>query len=435
MMSETMNERQGWGGNWVRWVRSLALAALLACGLAALTTGALPGLPGGLAARLSAYNRLRACGLGSSATMIANNAPALAYQQSQISNGVPLGIFALDFQANQQVTFFDDLSRVASAPDPNTVHWKWDFGDGSAPSYSYKSDHTYSAPGDYTVSVYIQDPVAGDWGDPFDHAVLKVTTSEIANPPVADARAVTSSVIAMGSKITFDANGSHPKVGSALTYAWNFGDFSANASGTHVTHEFDQQGYGMVTLTVTDARGARALAQVPVVIVQSLQPATFTATPQNAPTGSAISFDVSKTQPPQGEPVSVAWYFGDGSPAVTIQTPTISHIYTNPGKYTVTVAVFGQQDAVGSVAQQTVTITGAANAASANSGFSLPLIGGVVALLVIAIIGVVVWAARRQATLEREAQARMEAARARRARQVNRKAGGPGQRPPTRPGV
>jgi PKD repeat protein len=430
MMSETKRVLLNWAG---RWARSLALAGFLSFGLAALACGALPGIP--LAGQLRAYDTLRACGLGASATMVANNAPALAYQQSQIAQGVPLGIFALDFQTRQQITFYDDLSRVAAAPDPNTVRWKWDFGDGSSPGYAYKSDHTYSAPGKYTVTVYIQDPVTGDWGDPFDHAILNVTATTIPNPPVAMARAVTSPVIAMGSKITFDASGSHPLTGSTLTYSWNFGDFSV-ASGAHVTHEFDQQGHGLVTLTVTDARGAKAIAQVPVVIVQSLQPASFTASPSSSPVGSTVSFDATKTQPPQGEPVSVAWDFGDGSPMVTVQTPTISHVFANAGHYTVTVAVYGQQDTVGSVGQITVTVTaGAATAVGVGWGFSWPLAGGIVALLVVAIVGGAVWAARRQAALEREAQARMELARARRVNKPRGGQSGRGPRPPARPRV
>ncbi len=396
--------RQGWPA---RWLRTLALAGLLALGLAALAGGALP-------AQMSAYEELKACGLGATATMVANGAPALAYQQSKIAQGVPLGIFALDFQTRQKITFYDDLSRLPTAPNPNTVHWKWDFGDGSTPGYAYKSTHTYSAPGSYTVTVYVQDPVTGDWGEPFDHAVLNVTTSAIPNPPVAEAQALTSPVIAMGNKITFDATGSHAVVGSNLTYNWNFGDFTV-ASGPRVTHEFNQQGHGMVTLTVTDSRGAKAIAQVPVVIVQSLQPATVSASPLSAPVGTAVSFNASKTQPPAGEAVAVAWDFGDGSPMETTQTPTISHIYTKPGHYTVTVAVYGQQDTVGEVTTLSVTALAAVTKAQTNgvSGPSLPLIGGIAALAA-ALIGVGVWTARRRMALERAEQARLGLARARR---------------------
>ncbi|HEX9036074.1 MAG TPA: PKD domain-containing protein [Ktedonobacterales bacterium] len=415
-------------GRMKRWTRTLALAALMAVGLAVWSAGGMPG-------RVSAYDTLRACGLGASATMVANNAPALAYEQSKVSQGVPLGIFALDFQARQQITFYDDLSRVANAPNPNSVRWKWNYGDGSTPGYAYKPSHTYTAAGSYTVSVYIQDPLTGDWGDPFDHAVLNVATSTIANPPVAMARAVTSPVIAMGSKVTFDAAGSHAVVGSDLKYDWNFGDFSV-ASGSHVTHEFDQQGHGLVTLTATDSRGAKAIAQVPVVIVQSLQPATFTASPQRAPAGASISFDASQTTPPAGEPVAVAWNFGDGSAMMTGPTPTITHSYAKAGTYTVTVAVYGQQDTVGSVG--TLTVTALPDAVSAGGGgglgLSLPLIIGLAVIVVAAIIGAVVWTSRRQMALERAAQARMELARARRVNAPRRPdgRGGPDPRDPRR---
>jgi PKD repeat protein len=68
-----------------------------------------------------------------------------------------------------------------------------------------------------------------------------------------------------------------------------------------------------------------------VTIVHCTSPITdFVASPLAAFTGATISFtDISANTP-----TSWSWDFGDGSPASTLQNPT--HVYTNPGTYTVT---------------------------------------------------------------------------------------------------
>jgi hypothetical protein len=149
-----------------------------------------------------------------------------------------------------------------------------------------------------------------------------------------------------------------------------------------------------------------------------------------------VSFDASKTQPPAGEPVAVAWYFGDGSPVMTAQTPTISHVYAKPGHYTVTLAVYGQQDTVGSVATLSVTaLAVATSGAGSASGLPLPLLSGLAALVALAIIGGLVWTGRRRLALERERLARIELARARRVNGPRNRSGARGPRDPRDPGI
>ncbi len=48
--------------------------------------------------------------------------------------------------------------------------------------------------------------------------------------------------------------------GSISTYAWNFGDGSALATGTHVSHTFSHAGLFAVTLSIQDVAGQRASA-------------------------------------------------------------------------------------------------------------------------------------------------------------------------------
>ncbi|MDE3229398.1 MAG: PKD domain-containing protein, partial [Chloroflexota bacterium] len=112
--------------------RPVVVAALLAASL----------MVGLALARPTPQSGLCACGLGASVTMVANGAPALAYAPPNAATDAPAGIFALDYYANKPVTFYEDLSRMPSAPDPSSVQWRWSFGDGSAMSYQQKPTHT-----------------------------------------------------------------------------------------------------------------------------------------------------------------------------------------------------------------------------------------------------------------------------------------------------
>ena len=358
-----------------------------------------------------------ACGLGNTVTMVANNAPALAYAPPNDATDAPAGIFALDYYANKPVTFYEDLSRAPSAPDPSSVKWQWDFGDGSPMSYQVKPTHTYSKPGTYTVVVSVYEPLSGQWGL-FDNAIMHVISAPFSSPPVAKAHAVTPAVIGVGGKITFDATGSHAVVGSKLTYSWNFGDNSV-ATGTKVTHLFKQAGRGFVTLTVIDSRGARSIAQVSVVIVETAQPAIVTVSPTSAAVGATFNFDASKTTPPADQPVAVAWDFGDGSPLVTTSTPTVSHTYQKPGNYTVTVGVYGQLGDGGVTTVKVTALGAGGSTGSAGAGKNAPnwlLIGGAALLVLLALIGgASFWMSqRKRAVATRQRQMAAELARARR---------------------
>lgn len=400
----TTNSSQAARRNLLTLARLFAIAVLLAAGMT-------------VSLSLTQANRsatVCACGLGNTVTMVANNAPALAYAPPEVATDAPAGIFALDYEANKPIALYEDLSRSPSAPDPTSVQWRWNFGDGSPVSYDVKPTHTYTAPGTYTIVVSVYEPVSNTWGI-FDNAIMHVISAAYTSPPAAQARALTPAVIGVGGQITFDATGSHAVTGSTATYAWNFGDNSV-ATGTQVTHQFKQAGRGFVTLTVTDARGAKSIAQVSVVIIETAQPAKVTVSPASAPVGTTVNFDASQTTPPADAPVAVAWDFGDGSPLVTTTTPTVSHTYTKPGAYKVTAGVYGQLGDGGVTTIPVTALAAAGSTPTANSGGVnwLLLGGGVVALLTLA-GGVWYWLdQRKRAALERERQQARELAHARR---------------------
>ena len=401
----------------------LMLAVTVALGGGLTIWSLVSGPPTGLYAPTQGRT-LWACGLGATPTMIANNAPALFYiTQANVNSNQPAGQFALDYVAHSSIAFHEDLSNVPGAPDPNTLQWRWNFGDGSGIVQGVKVNHTFTAPGTYTIESDIFDTSSNAW-TLFDNAQIHVVASALPNPPVAVAHAVTPSIIGTNGTITFDAAGSHAVVGTKLSYFWNFGD-NTSATGARVTHRFPAPGQGVVALIVTDARGAKAVATINAHIVIALPTAKVTASATSASAGTAIAFDASGSQPPadpaNDQLTSYGWNFGDGTPAQTTQQPTVSHTFDKAGTFTVTAQAIDQQGAAG-IATIKVTITGSLGGITSGGGGANWLLigGGFGALLLVVAIASYLWFERqREAQILRQRQLAQEMVRARRANRVN----------------
>jgi PKD repeat protein len=385
----------------------LALLAMLLGGGVALWAGLMPALTNNGRTTHSPLNPFRtqtalACGLGATPTMMANNIAALAfpfnnnYVQEQIA-----GVFAYDYPVNQPITFTENFSRVPFAPNPSSFQWQWNFGDGSAFANGVTVTHTFTQTGTYIIESDTYDPTAKQYS-PFDSAQIHIIAAAIPNPPVAKARALTPTEILANQSITFDASGSHAVVGSQLTYTWNFGD-NTSATGERVTHQFvNVNGVGVVTLIVTDARGAKGTASINIAVGQS--GASIHPDATSAHVNAAIGFTaVEPTLPsgPQGTAklLSVTWDFGDGTAPLTTQTPTASHTFTKQGNYRVAVQ-FVNTDSSVYVAALTLRVTAAPTVKVSSSGSGGShwwlLIGGTLALLVVIAISVYRWLAQQR---------------------------------------
>ncbi len=152
-------------------------------------------------------------------------------------------------------------SAGSSDPDGDTLTYSWNFGDGTTGSGAAPS-YTYTAAGDYIVSLLVTD---GRGGSATASAEAHVTPPAAANrPPVANAGGPYSG--APGAEIAFSGAGSSDPDQDALAYAWNFGDNSQPGSGPAPTHAYTNSGAYTVTLTVTDARGATSTAMASAVV-------------------------------------------------------------------------------------------------------------------------------------------------------------------------
>lgn len=156
------------------------------------------------------------------------------------------------------------------------------------------------------------------------------------NPPIAEANGPYSAY--EGVAISFSSSGSSDSDGSIVSFSWNFGD-GATSTQANPSHAYASAGNYTATLTVTDDDGDSDNDTATVTI--SVQPSNQAPVAEaNGPyTGTediAISFSSAGSADPDGSISSYSWNFGDGGTS-TAANPT--HVYADPGNYTVTLTV------------------------------------------------------------------------------------------------
>lgn len=158
-------------------------------------------------------------------------------------------------------------------PDGDSLTYYWRMGDGYT-SMASNPQHSYAAPGSYTVKLYVQDPSELESKDTATVTIVAVSDplpQPAANkPPVAKAGGPYTGVT--GVAVSFSAAKSYDEDGSIVGYQWAFGDGGVDVGGV-VTHVYSgEEGEYTVDLTVTDNDGATAQTQATVFIVTPTTP-------------------------------------------------------------------------------------------------------------------------------------------------------------------
>jgi len=149
-------------------------------------------------------------------------------------------------------------------PSGKRLKYSWDFGDGSIQeTQAAKIEHTYKAPGTYTIKVVAID----DKGAKSEEAKITITVKNA--PPQAEAQAAPTSGQAPLS-VEFDASASKDPDGKITRYEWDFGD-GTKGSGPKVRHEYTEPGHYTITLTVADEDGATATKALTVTVEAASQ--------------------------------------------------------------------------------------------------------------------------------------------------------------------
>jgi len=200
--------------------------------------------------------------------------------------------------------------------------WEWDFGDGTRSSDVKSPVHTYNQPGSYTVKL----TATNSGGTSIKTAATPIT----ANPPPVPVANFTMA----------PAHGDAPlavrfrnrTVGKVDSWLWDFGD-NSTSTDANPSHVYAQAGSYSVKLSATNVGGTGTKTSVTPIVVTlpPLPVANFSVTPASGHLPLTVYF-INRTS---GKMNSWLWDFGDGTTSTDVN-PT--HVYTEAGKYTVTLS-------------------------------------------------------------------------------------------------
>ncbi|MDY7229175.1 Ig-like domain-containing protein [Hyalangium rubrum] len=175
----------------------------------------------------------------------------------------------------QQVRFYANAVDEAGA----SISLEWNFGDGQT-STEELPVHAFTAPGTYDVR--LKATTATEEAS----TTLRIRVRSADAIPVGTSAAPSSSHVGEeGSSLSFRVEAPQP----ALTYTWDFGDGTANTTGTTASHTWADDGRFTLKLTASDTRGQHWVA-------------TRTITIHNAP---PVPLPQARVTARVGEPVSV----------------------------------------------------------------------------------------------------------------------------------
>lgn len=229
----------------------------------------------------------------------------------------------------------------------STVSWHWNLGDGSTSTVQHPL-HTYTAPGNYTVTLTAQ--------------TSSGTTETIV---------YTNYVHAVGAPADFTMTENGNCQSSAVTLSttasnvnlwnWDFGD-GYTSSAQNPTHTYtDPSNNYIVTLTTTTAQGCKGSISKSLLLGDS------------APLIWASDYEICANQTVNfsclpGNYTSYLWNFGDG---LSSALPSPSHIFQGAGTYAVTLKVTDSKGCM-----RTVALQSGISVIKPEAGFNYALVNG-----------------------------------------------------------
>lgn len=147
--------------------------------------------------------------------------------------------------------------------------------------------------------------------------------------------------------VSFDASTS---TGNILRYTWDFGD-GTTAIGQQTLHTYDSAADYTVTLSVTDDHQNQMTTTTEIVVTEEESgggetnrppTAALAVNPGNGSSPLRVSFDGSGSSDPDGDALTYAWNFGDGSSGSGIRT---THTYQMTGMLTAILTVTDSENA------------------------------------------------------------------------------------------
>ncbi len=265
-------------------------------------------------------------GSGTSTAAVTVTAPPPPNRNPTAEAGGPYG-----GMAGTTISF----SGSGSDPDNDPLTLAWAFGDGGTATGASPS-HTYAAAGPYTATLTVTDGRGGS-------ATSTVAVTVTAPPPPNrnPTAAVSGPAEALaGDSVSLDGRASSDPDSDSLTYAWTFGDGTAQADGpASLTHVYAAPGSYTVSLTVSDGHGGLDTATATIrVSPRNLAP-VVNAGPAGVvtlPASAVLAGSASDDGLPAGGALTIGWSKVSGPGAVTFANPAsaaTSAAFALPGVY------------------------------------------------------------------------------------------------------
>ena len=209
---------------------------------------------------------------------------------------------------------FTDLTTGGKADK-----WLWFFGDGTT-STEQNPEHPYQDTGFFDVTLIVWNNGCPD--------TLQFKDYIHISPPIAVFTVEADCNTPMQRKFVDRSIG-------ADKWEWDFGDGTTSTQQNPPVHTFAPGGY-FVSLTVTNFKTGCTYTQTTAVIIGT-EKADFIASDTAICTGSSVDFKAININ--TGNVGAYHWKFGDG--AESVDSSAVSHTYTTPGIYSVTLIISG----------------------------------------------------------------------------------------------
>ena len=242
-------------------------------------------------------------------------------------NNQPIVVTKNFIRSNSQTVLLD--ASQSYDIDGQALKFDWLLSDGT---HRHDASFYWEAPkgGIHFITLTVDD------GQGKKNSIARESIRLIVNrPPVA----VVDSIIysCTGMTILLNSSLSYDPDGDPITMQWDFGDGNSSTE-TNPAHVFTTPGFYPVKLTLSDGFSDQpTIATIPVIIEgspQAFQSFSDTIICVNTP----LAFDGTHSTDPNGPLGSYAWDFGDGLNALG---SSVTHAYSKPGTYYVTLTVIG----------------------------------------------------------------------------------------------
>ncbi len=232
---------------------------------------------------------------------------------------------------------------IKDASDPganNTIKsWSWSWGDGSAGSTQAGGtlSHTYTNPGGYTVGLTVTDAQGCVSSSTATSSLVR------ANGPKASFYPSPGTTVHLNTDVFF-SNTTNAYGAPNTQYTWDFGD-GTSSTAFSPDHLYAVAGTYTVVLVASnpDDKSCTSVYWTTITVVNfnshfqvSAQSAVQSKCPPVLASFVNTSYDYT----------SYTWDFGDGTTLSNVWAP--SHVYTQPGRYIVTLNVYGYNGLTGS---------------------------------------------------------------------------------------